>query len=65
MYSKVAIGVVGCGTKNIRYIKKDTLSPPAPRAPKKQVGENFSLKIIIFPLLKFFIDCKLNYIKKL
>mgnify|MGYP006905631837 CR=1 FL=1 len=47
--SKVAIGVFGWGTKNIKYIKNETLNPPAPRADKKHIGENFSLKSIKTP----------------
>ena len=52
--SYVAIGVFGCGTRNIRYIKNETLNPPAPNEAKKHMGENFSLKIIYKSLIIIF-----------
>ena len=39
MSSKIGTGRPGCGTQNIRYMKKVTVIPPAPRAARKWSGE--------------------------
>jgi hypothetical protein len=62
--SYVAIGVFGCGTRNIRYIKNETLKPPAPKDDKKHIGENFFLKIIYKSLIIIFFVILHNIILK-